>query len=99
MAADALFLGFELLLWLALGFAGWLAVTSALRPRASLRALSAALAVAPIGGALPGLLGWRSGYGLLCGLLLATAVAVLATWQTMRFLALRSGGQREASAG
>ncbi len=98
MAAGALFFGFELLLWLALGCAGWLAVTLALRPRASLRALIAALALAPVGGALPGLLGWRSGYGLLGGLFLATAVALLAAWQTMRFLALRPDGRRDAPA-
>ena len=84
MAAETLFFGFELLLWLTLGLAGWLAVTLAVRPRASLLALLAALAVAPIGGALPGLIGWRSVAGLLCGLSLAMASAVLAARQTMR---------------
>lgn len=84
MAASALFLGFGLLLWLALGLAGWLAATLALRPRASLLALLAALAVAPIGGALPGLLGWESAYGLLCGLALAPTAATLAAWEILR---------------
>ncbi|HEY7295426.1 MAG TPA: hypothetical protein VH916_10310 [Dehalococcoidia bacterium] len=86
MAANAFFFALELLLWLCLGLAGWLAVTLRMRPRASLAALLAALVAAPICGALPGLLGWHSLPGLLCGLVLAAVGGTLAAWQTMKRL-------------
>ncbi|HLZ68285.1 MAG TPA: hypothetical protein VKV26_00100 [Dehalococcoidia bacterium] len=86
MGAAPLFFALELLLWLCLGLAGWLAATLRLRPRASLLALLAALIAAPIGGALPGLLGWDTWPGLLCGLALALVGATAAAWQTMRRL-------------
>ncbi|HZQ37371.1 MAG TPA: hypothetical protein VFD32_15680 [Dehalococcoidia bacterium] len=89
MAAHVLFFGCELLLWLALGCTGWLVVTLVLRPRASLLALLCAVVAAAIGGALPGLLGWRSAPGLLCGFALALAAATLASWQTLCHLAVR----------
>lgn len=92
MAAGALFLGFELLLWLALGCAGWLAATLALRPRASLPALLAGIAAALVAGALPGLLGWRSAPGLLCGVVLAVAASALAVWQVMRRRSAQTAG-------
>ena len=96
MAAEALFFGLELLLWLILGVAGWLIATLALRPRASLRALLAALALAPLGGLLPGVLGWNTAPGLLCGFMLALASAALVAWQILLRLPAappaRSGG-------
>ncbi len=97
MAAGALFFGFELLVWLSLGVAGWLAVTLRFRPRASLLALLAALIVAPIGGALPGLLGWDTLPGLLCGLALAPVGATAAAWQTMKRLPAPESAQSETA--
>lgn len=83
MAAAALFFSLLLLTWLFLGVSGWLVTTLRFRPCASLRALAAALAAAPIAGALPGVLGWRTLPGLLSGLALALVCSTAAAWQTM----------------
>jgi hypothetical protein len=83
MAIAPLFFGLLLLVWLVLGTAGWLGVTLVHRPRASILALLAALAAAALGGALPGLIGWRTIPGLLCGLALALVGSTAAAWQTM----------------
>src|SRR5207248_3297473 len=83
MSATALFLGVEILVWLGIGLSVWTAVSFHYRPRASFRAMAAALVAALVGGPLPGLLGWRSLGGLLCGLALAAVGSTLAAWQTM----------------
>lgn len=99
MAASTLFLGLLLLLWLALGTAGWLVVTLRCR-RASLLALLFALPVAIIGGTLPALIGWKTFTALLCGLLLALVGSMLVAWQTMsRIGTLKNDGSAPSRAG
>lgn len=90
MAEAPLFFGLLLLIWLALGILGWLAVTLRYQPAASLLALGTALTAAIVAGLVPALLGWRSPVALLCGLVLALAGSAVATWQAMRIGVRRS---------
>ncbi len=81
MAVAPLFFGLLLLVWLALGTAGWtLAAVFTRRP--TFLALAVALGAAVLGGMLPALLGWRTPPALMCGLLLALVGSAAAAWQT-----------------
>ncbi len=99
MAVAPLFFGLLLLVWLALGTAGW--TLAALRTRRpTFLALGVALGTAVIGGMLPALAGWRTLPGLLCGLLLALVGSAAVAWQTeMRIPQHKYDGPEQAPAG
>jgi len=83
VAVAPLFFGLLLIVWLALGLAGWTAVSYRFPLDTSITSLGAALVMAVAGGVLPALLGWRTLPGLISGLVLALVGSTAAAWQTV----------------
>jgi len=83
VAVAPLFFGLLMILWLALGLAGWTVVSYRFPLSANFTSLGAALMTAVAGGALPALLGWRTLPGLISGLVLALVGSTAAAWQTV----------------